>query len=111
MLTVKHILPNGEELIHPTGYANYRPGLTAKGARCVCLLVDGRDDDVMMLETGIAYVMNDRGATVAKYDLDYVPDPFFVAQGEVHTDMPTAAPLDRRSVPPDLLRPTGASSD
>lgn len=82
MLTVKHILPSGEELIHPTKFVNYRPALHANGDTGVCLLVDDRDGDVMRLDTGIAYVMNDSGATVAKYDLNLIPNGPFAPHGD-----------------------------
>lgn len=81
MLTVKHIDVMGGESVFPAKDVRYTPnkftmtGVTADGRRTgkVCpdgqIHIDMEDGSIRHLIGGTIYVMNDKGATVAKYDM------------------------------------------
>lgn len=93
MFTVKHLLPSGEEVIYATHHVNYVPAYVKAANKTGeqgeppqspeppvgAPALPGNGDDVWIevephnsmyqLFTGVVYVMNDSGATVAKYDL------------------------------------------
>lgn len=74
MMTIKHITPSGEEFVYPATHVNYVPADAAEHfpgnpAPCTSLWrydADGRAHQVL---GGTAFVMNEHGKTVARYDL------------------------------------------
>jgi hypothetical protein len=78
MLTVKHITPSGEEFVYGTAHVNFVPA-TAKPATASDTKADTNDSlwiyepiegsRARELIGGTAFVMNDNGSTVARYDL------------------------------------------
>lgn len=70
MLTIKHIADDGDEHIYLTSHVNYVPSeaKTAAGYPSSLWRYDetGRAHE---FTSGMIYVMNDRGTTVARYDL------------------------------------------
>lgn len=75
MLTVKHVLVSGEEFVYPTSVANFVP-IKANTIDCrpPSLWIEPFGTRFELI-TGMAYVMNDQGRTVAKYDLGGWPEP------------------------------------
>ena len=90
MLTVKHITLSGEEFLYSTTRANFVP---ARAKDCApandsLWIYEGPDESERELRSGTIFVMNERGSTVARYDLGAsmvpfgspigaeVPDPF-----------------------------------
>jgi len=63
MMSVKHIAENGDETVLPCQSVEY----LAKAA--TLKVTDGGKQN--MLTGGRAFVMNDNGATVARYDLSH----------------------------------------
>jgi hypothetical protein len=74
MLTVCHKLPSGEDTIYQTETANFVPAAPEPCGRPPSLWIETRDARFELI-TGMAYVMNDAGRTVAKYDLGGLPGP------------------------------------
>lgn len=71
MLTVKHITLSGEEFIYATTHVNYVPG-RAKAPQLSedgLWIYEGADERARELSGGTIFVMNERGSTVARYDL------------------------------------------
>lgn len=62
MISVKHISLGGEETIHQARSLHYMPGDEPT------LRLEAEERDVM-LTGGTAFVMNDHGRTIARYDL------------------------------------------
>ena len=77
MLTVNNMLPSGEEIIYETAVANFVPvratGNQVEGAMDT-LWIERDDGGRMPLVDGDVFVMNDKGATVARYILRW-PGP------------------------------------
>lgn len=74
MLTVRLVTPSGEEFIHPTSHVNFVPSKIAGSDRPHIpndgeLWVYDAPGRATSLSNGIAYVMNEQGSTVAKYDM------------------------------------------
>lgn len=75
MLTVKHISNVYVETVYEACRVTFDPGwqmAAAKGdpAPTERVHINGPDGPSSPLETGTVYVMNDKGATVSKYDLN-----------------------------------------
>ena len=72
MLTVKHITLSGEEFVFCTSHVNYVPG-TAKNCAPVppdsVWIYEGSAETPRELCGGTIFVMNERGSTVARYDI------------------------------------------
>lgn len=90
MFTIKHLTPMGNESLHTAVEVNYAPHVEPIQLPC-------KDEDVgkylpsiaalsflrqfvageasICIMDGLVYVMNDKGATVAKYDLGGWPTP------------------------------------
>ena len=75
MFTIKHILPSGEELLYESDIANHVP-LSVSG-RPPSLWIEPASSGGSRFEliTGMVYVVNGNGKTVAKYDLGGWPGP------------------------------------
>lgn len=81
MLTVKHILPSGEERLFSVLDVEYlsnaagqmcqaaKSGHNPSTGRCRFVFADKRDLDDYYVYEGTVYVMNETGKTVQKYDL------------------------------------------
>lgn len=74
MLTIKNITPLGSELLVQAKDAHYSPG-EANGGRegyqptIGSIWYGNEAGDWLQIRDGMVYVMNDKGSTVAKYDL------------------------------------------
>lgn len=66
MLTVKHRLPSGHEYVVETKRVSYQPSGENQSRT---IFIENEDGSVAPFESGIFYVMNDAGNTVAKYNL------------------------------------------
>lgn len=71
MLTVKHITLSGEEFVYTTTHTNYVP---ANAKNCApasdsLWIYEGADERARELCGGTIFVMNERGSTVARYDI------------------------------------------
>ena len=71
MLTVKHITLSGEEFVYATSHVNFVPASAKNCAPAVDSLwiYDGADERARELCGGTIFVMNERGSTVARYDI------------------------------------------
>lgn len=75
MLTIKHVEKNGREYLQQAHEISFHPGGTNEETRVEafgCTGIGGAvdADGHCKYADGIVYVMNDAGATVAKYVLD-----------------------------------------
>lgn len=73
MMTVKHILPTGEEFVYPTTHVNFVPVPTKHGSPPPPTGSVWRYDDEgrsYEMSEGFVYVMNNLGKTVARYALE-----------------------------------------
>lgn len=74
MLTVKHIALSGEEFVYATSHVNFVPS-GAKGEQSgppnkdSLWIYEGTDERPRELCGGTIFVMNERGSTVARYDI------------------------------------------
>lgn len=69
MMTVKHVSPEGNEALYPATEVSYSPlaGSTVPNSHgCVWYQVP-ETREIRSIEGGTVYVMNEAGATVAKY--------------------------------------------
>lgn len=75
MMSVKHIGADGREAVLPATSVRFTPALSSQdgktGAPATLWLKHGEADD-QPITGGRAFVMNDTGATVARYDLSPV---------------------------------------
>lgn len=77
MLTVKQMLSTGVQIVFEASRVNYVPGSAAQKTDEVLFTEspDGTSSHTFL--SGVYYIMNDAGNTVAKYDLG--PEPKFTA--------------------------------
>lgn len=75
MMTVKHIMPSGEERVLPADFVRFTLPESDVQSPFVpkTLWVGEGDVPAYPLTGGMAYVMNKSGATVARYDLSDGP--------------------------------------
>jgi hypothetical protein len=70
MLTVKHRLPSGHEYVVETKRVSYQPSSSIEDTPAVrTVFIEHEDGSVAPFDTGVFYVMNEAGNTVAKYEL------------------------------------------
>jgi len=70
-LTVKHIESNGFESIVQSTHVNFIPGDTQNPTELIAFgVAQPVSDGCNRYRNGIVYVMNEAGATVAKYEID-----------------------------------------
>lgn len=76
MMTIKHITPSGEEFVHETTHVNFVPAAAkcATGSGASLWRYDSAGQATEIVD-GLAYVMNDGGTTVARYDLEIINNP------------------------------------
>lgn len=84
MMTVKHVDSRGEEFVYPTTHVNFVPAEAKNCAPASRSLwrydEDGRAHEI---STGRAYVMNEHGQTVARYELTTDKSPIDAGQEAV----------------------------
>lgn len=73
MLTVKQVLSTGVEIVFEASRVNYVPSSTAGGTLETLFTENPDRSQSHSFLSGVYYVMNDAGSTVAKYDLG--PEP------------------------------------
>lgn len=73
MLTVKQILSTGHEIVFEAARINYTPGSAEQETNEILIVGNSDGTTSISFLSGVYYVMNDAGNTVAKYDLG--PEP------------------------------------
>lgn len=79
MLTVKHVKIDGEETLFeaPDGVKFYGSHVAPAGGGPCLAILNPREDmwgpESRLIYRGVAYVMNDNGATIGTYRLGYPP--------------------------------------
>lgn len=76
MMTIKHVSPDGNELLYETAEVTYTRGTSPHEN-----VLTGtpptvwykRDNELVPLTGGKVFVMNGHGSTVSRYDLDFDP--------------------------------------
>ena len=73
MMTLKQILPSGEEFVYPTTHVNYVPlgstGYAGADSPPTTLWRYDAEGSAIPLTEGSVFVMNEHGKTVARYTL------------------------------------------
>jgi hypothetical protein len=72
MLTIRHIEPSFNETVLAVRRIAYQPPID--GA-LECVFYDDADGETRSIAAGTVYVMNDRGSTVARYNVGDISKP------------------------------------